>query len=403
MICDRVIYHIDCNSFYASVEELFHPEYKTVPMAVCGNPEARRGIILAKNELAKSCGVKTAETIWQARRKCPNLVLCPPRHDLYRLYCEKLNAIYEQYTSQVQRFGIDESYLDVTGSLHLFGGDAVALAHEIRRRVTRETGLTVSVGVSWCKVFAKLGSDLKKPDAVSVISRDNYRQIVWPMPVGSLLFVGRHTEERLRQLGVCTIGELARMDPELLRRVFGKLGDQLFCYANGLDDSPVLEAGQEDDIQSVGHGITFSRDLISRDDIRTSVAALSDKVASRLRCHGVRASAVQVTIKDPSLKVINRQKSLPLPSYLAADISRAAMELINASWKIGNPIRMLTVTALRLIPESSAAEQLSLFGDAEDREKEERLEKALDDIREKFGKGSILPGSVLDNDLGIDV
>lgn len=400
---DRVIYHIDCNSFFASVEELFHPEYKKVPMAVCGNPEARRGIILAKNELAKSCGVKTAETIWQARRKCPNLVLCPPRHELYRLYCEKLNAIYEQYTSQVERFGIDESYLDVTGSLHLFGGDPVALAHEIRQRVTRETGLTVSVGVSWCKVFAKLGSDLKKPDAVSVISRDNYKQIVWPMPVGSLLFVGRQTEQHLMmQLGIRTIGELACTSSELLRRRFGKLGDQLYCYANGLDDSPVLEAGQEEEIQSVGHGITFSRDLVSRDDIRTSVAALSDKVASRLRRYGFKASAVQVSIKDPSLKVINRQKPLPLPSYLAADIARAAMELISTSWKIGNPIRMLSVTAIKLVPESRTAEQLSLFGDGKDREKEERLEKALDGIRDKFGKGSIVPGSVLGNDLGID-
>ncbi|MGI5918356.1 MAG: DNA polymerase IV [Christensenellales bacterium] len=403
MTRDRVIYHIDCNSFYASVEELFHPEYKKVPMAVCGNPEARRGIILAKNELAKSYGVRTAETIWRARRKCPNLVLCPPRYEVYRFYCEKLNAIYEQYTSQVERFGIDESYLDVTGSLHLFGSDPVALAHEIRQRVTRETGLTVSVGVSWCKVFAKLGSDLKKPDAVSVISRDNYRQVVWPMPVGSLLFVGRQTEQRLMQLGIRTIGELAGTSPELLRRRFGKLGDQLYCYANGLDDSPVLEASQEEDIQSVGHGITFSRDLFSQDDIRTSVAALSDKVASRLRRYGFKASAVQVTIKDPSLKVINRQKPLPLTSYLAADIARAAMELISASWKTGNPIRMLSVTAFKLVPESRAAEQLSLFGDEKDREKEERLEKALDAIREKFGKSSILPGSVLDNDLGIDV
>jgi len=400
---DRVIYHIDCNSFYASVEELFHPEYKKVPMAVCGNPEARRGIILAKNELAKSFGVKTAETIWQARRKCPDLVLCPPRHDLYRVYCEKLNSIYEQYTSQVERFGIDESYLDVTGSLHLFGGDPVALAHQIRQRVTRETGLTVSVGVSWCKVFAKLGSDFKKPDAVSVISRDNYKQIVWPMPVGNLLFVGRQTEQRLRQLGIKTIGELAHTDPELLRQCFGKMGDQLHCYANGLDDSPVMEAGQKEDVQSVGHGITFSRDLVSLDDIRTSVAALSDRVASRLRRYGLKAAAVQVTIKDPGLKAINRQKSLPLPSYLAADIASAAMELIHASWKIGNPIRMLTVTALKLMPEDCAAEQLCLFGDSKGREKEERLEKALDNIRKKFGKDSILPGSVLGNDLGIDV
>ena len=400
---DRVIFHIDCNSFYASVEELLYPEYRHVPMAVCGNPEARRGIILAKNELAKSFGVKTAETIWQAQRKCPNLTLRPARHHLYREYCEKVNAIYEQYTSQVQRFGIDESYLDVTGSLHLFGGDALALSHEIRQRVTRETGLTVSVGVSWCKVFAKLGSDLKKPDAVSVISRGNYQQVVWPMPVGNLLFVGHTTEENLKQLGIRTIGELAHMDPEFLTRRFGKLGNQLYAYANGLDDSPVLETGQEEDLHSVGNGMTFSRNLVSRKDILTSVTVLSDSVAARMRRHGVKCGAVQVTIKDQDLKVITRQKPLSTPSYLAADLSHAVMELIEASWKIGTPIRMLTVTALKLLPQDMAVEQISLLEDnRESREKRERLEKTLDGIREKFGHASILPSSVLGNDLGID-
>ncbi len=400
---DRIIFHIDCNSFYASVEELLYPEFKNVPMAVCGNPEARRGIILAKNELAKSFGVKTAETIWQAQRKCPNLTLRPARHHLYREYCEKVNAIYEQYTSQVQRFGIDESYLDVTGSLHLFGGDPFALAHEIRQRVTKETGLTVSVGVSWCKVFAKLGSDLKKPDAVSVINRENYRQVVWPMPVHNLLFVGRTTAESLSQLGIRTIGELAHMDPELLSRRLGKLGNQLHAYANGQDDSPVLEAGQEDELHSVGNGMTFSRNLVTRKDILTSVTVLSDSVAARMRRHGVKGAAVQVTIKDQNLKIITRQKPLPVPSYLAADLSKAVMELIEASWKIGTPIRMLTVTALKLMPQEMATEQISILEDNRSgREKRERLEKTLDGIRQKYGHGSILPSSVLGNDLGID-
>ncbi len=400
---DRVIYHIDCNAFYASVEELFFPEFKRVPMAVCGDPEARRGIILAKNELAKGFGVKTAETIWQAKRKCPELVLRPARHRVYREYCERVNAIYEQYTSQVQRFGIDESYLDVTGSLHLFGGDPLALAHEIRQRVTRETGLTVSVGVSWCKIFAKLASDLKKPDAVSVISRDNYREVAWCLPVSSLLFVGRNTEEELKRWRINTIGQLAAASPELLRERFGKLGDQLHAYANGIDDSPVLEIGEEEDIHSVGNGITFSRDLVTYEDIHTSVTALSDSVASRMRRYGLKGTTVQVTIKDTKLKIITRQKPLPRPTYLAADLSRAAMELIEASWKIGSPIRMLTITALKLIPEELAAEQLSLFEeDTSAREKRERLEKAVDGIREKYGRGSVLPGGVLGNDLGID-
>ncbi len=400
---DRVIYHIDCNAFYASVEELFHPELKRVPMAVCGDPKARRGIILAKNELAKGFGVKTAETIWQAQRKCPQLELRPARHRVYREYCERVNAIYAQYTSQVQRFGIDESYLDVTGSLHLFGGDPIALAHEIRKRVTRETGLTVSVGVSWCKIFAKLASDLKKPDAVSVISRENYREIAWSLPVSSLLFVGRNTEEELKRWRIKTIGQLAAASPELLRERFGKLGDQLYAYANGLDESPVLEIGDEEEVHSVGNGITFSRDLVTYEDIHTSVTALSDSVASRMRRYGLKGATVQVTIKDTKLKSITRQKPLARPTYLAADLSLAAMELIEASWKIGSPIRMLTITAMKLIPEELATEQLSLFeADSAGREKRERLEKAVDGIRERFGRGSVMSGGVLGNDLGID-
>jgi len=402
-IGERVIFHIDCNAFYASVEELFHPELKAVPMAVCGNPEARRGIILAKNELAKGYGVKTAETIWQAQRKCESLVLRPARHGAYSEYCERVNAIYGQYTSQVQRFGIDESYLDVTGSLHLFGGDALALAHEIRKRVTRETGLTVSVGVSWCKVFAKLASDLKKPDAVSVISRENYREVAWALPANTLLYVGRNTAEGLRLMGIETIGQLAAAPAELLRRRFGKLGDQLFAYANGLDDSPVLEIGQEEDIHSVGNGMTFSRDLVSRGDIRTSVTVLSGSVAARMRRYGVKAGAVQVTIKDQNLKIITRQKPLPRQSYLAADLTAAVLELIEASWKIGVPIRMLTVTALKLVPQEAAVDQISLFEEPrEGSEKREKLEKTVDSIQQRFGKRSIKPGSVVKNDLGIE-
>lgn len=400
---DRVIYHIDCNAFYASVEEQLYPELKVSPMAVCGNPEARRGIILAKNELAKGFGVKTAETIWQAQRKCPNLVLRPARHKLYREYCERVNSIYEQYTSQVQRFGIDESYLDVTGSLHLFGGNAPDLAHEIRRRVTAETGLTVSIGISWCKAFAKLASDLKKPDAVSVISRENYQAVAWPLPVGDLLFVGKNTASELKTMRIETIGQLAQANPELLQQRFGKLGGQMHGYANGLDDSPVLQAGAEDEPQSIGNGITFSRDLLTYADIQTSVTALCDTVASRLRKHGLKSHTLQVNIKDTNFQVISRQKALDRPTYVAAELATTAMQLIEASWHIGKPIRMLTITAQKLTPEHLAVEQTSLFDENRtQREKRERLEKTVDNIREKFGHSSVLPGSVVGNDLGID-
>ena len=218
---DRIILHCDLNCFYASVELLSHPDLRDIPTAVCGDPTSRHGIILAKNEPAKRCGVQTAETIWQAKKKCPALVLLPPHHDLYREYSRKVNAIYEEYTDLVEPFGIDESWLDVTGSLHLFGGDAKALADTLRQRMKQELGLTLSVGVSFNKVFAKLGSDYQKPDATTVISRENWKKLVWPLPVGDLLFVGSAARKLLRQYGVETIGQLAACRVEMLETVMG--------------------------------------------------------------------------------------------------------------------------------------------------------------------------------------
>lgn len=401
---ERIIFHIDCNAFYASVEETLHPELKRVPMAVCGNPESRRGIILAKNELAKRFGVKTAETIWQAKQKCPELTLAPARHVLYRDYSERVNAIYEQYTDQVERFGIDESYLDVTGSLHLFGGDAVALAHQIRERVPEETKLTVSVGISFNKTFAKVASDMKKPNAVSLISRKNYRNVLWPMPASVLMMVGRNTEQALYDIGVRTVGDLANADEALLQKRLGKLGEQLRLYANGLDDSPVLRMDESVPLHSIGNGMTFKRDLVSYRDIHTAVTALADSVSARLRRHGMKCRTVQVTIKDTSLRVITRQKPAHSPTWLAGDLMRESMALISASWKIGVPIRMLTITGQKLVNAEEAVEQVDLFlkeEDEEKRRKQERLAEAVDGIRLRYGKRSISPASVVKNDLGI--
>ena len=401
---ERVIFHIDCNAFFASVEETLHPEYKKLPMAVCGNPESRRGIILAKNELAKGFGVKTAETIWQARRKCPALTLAPARHGLYRQYSEQVNAIYEQYTDQVERFGIDESYLDVTGSLHLFGGDALGLAHEIRQRVQRETGLTVSVGVSFNKTFAKVASDMKKPNAVSVLSRENFRRVLWPMPANVLMMVGQTTERHLQELGIQTVGDLACADETLLRCVLGKMGEQLTRDARGENQSPVLHVGEAEGVQSVGNGMTFKRNLVSIQDIQTAVTALADTVAARLRRHGLKCATVQVAIKDTNLKVITRQKAAPAPTWLAKEIAAVVMELIRASWKVGVPIRLLSITGLNLLPAEEAAEQLSLFHPPQAEgggAKRESLEKTLDAIRGRFGSRSVSLASVVQNDLGI--
>jgi DNA polymerase-4 len=368
-------------------------------MAVAGDPQSRHGIILAKNELAKRYNIKTAETVHSAKSKCPGLVLCPPRRAAYADFCERVNAIYARYTDHVERFGIDESFLDMT----MFAADAARFADELRERVESELGITISVGVSWNKIFAKLGSDYKKPNAVTIITRENYRDIVWPLPASDLFMVGRSTAEGLKRLGVRTIGELAAFDEAVLTEVFGKLGETLHRYANGLDDRPVARIGESEPVKSVGNGMTFRRDLVTIEDVRAGVSSLADSVASRLRAVDMKASTVQVTIKDTALKSIQRQKGVSPPTFVAADIAKCALEIIQATWQAGKPIRMLTITAQNLLPSGQAAEQLSLFdGDGAGRtQKAEQLEKTIDTIRGKFGEQSLRRGAG-NKDLGIE-
>ena len=392
---ERVILHCDQNCFFASVELLSHPDLRDVPMAVCGDPASRHGIILAKNEPAKRFGIQTAETVWQARRKCPSLVLLPPHHKLYREYSVRVNELYGQYTDLVEPFGIDESWLDITGSMHLFGGDPVAIADELRRRVREELGLSISVGVSFNKIFAKLGSDYKKPDATTLISPENWQEIVWPLPVGAMLFVGRSAQRTLAQYGVETIGQLAACRPEMLEKLLGKLGRQLHEYANGLDRSPVRPQAEREPVKSVGNGTTFPHDLTRWEEVRAGLAALSDSVAMRLRRQGLYCSGVQVTIKDSSFCSISRQKRLESPTRLMKDIQRAAMELTRSAWRAPTPIRMLTVTALHITESAESFEQLDLLGAgrAVSDARQEKLESAVRAIRDKFGDGSITFGS----------
>lgn len=392
---ERVILHCDQNCFFASVELLSHPDLRDVPMAVCGDPASRHGIILAKNEPAKRFGIQTAETVWQARRKCPSLVLLPPHHKLYREYSVRVNELYGQYTDLVEPFGIDESWLDITGSMHLFGGDPVAIADELRRRVREELGLSISVGVSFNKIFAKLGSDYKKPDATTLISPENWQEIVWPLPVGAMLFVGRSAQRTLAQYGVETIGQLAACRPEMLEKLLGKLGRQMHEYANGLDRSPVRPQAEREPVKSVGNGTTFPHDLTRWEEVRAGLAALSDSVAMRLRRQGLYCSGVQVTIKDSCFCSISRQKRLESPTRLMKDIQRAAMELTRSAWRAPTPIRMLTVTALHITESAESFEQLDLLGAgrAVSDARQEKLESAVRAIRDKFGDGSITFGS----------
>ena len=392
---ERVSLHCDQNCFFASVELLSHPDLRDVPMAVCGDPASRHGIILAKNEPAKRFGIQTAETVWQARRKCPSLVLLPPHHKLYREYSVRVNELYGQYTDLVEPFGIDESWLDITGSMHLFGGDPVAIADELRRRVREELGLSISVGVSFNKIFAKLGSDYKKPDATTLISPENWQEIVWSLPVGAMLFVGRSAQRTLAQYGVETIGQLAACRPEMIEQLLGKLGRQLHEYANGLDRSPVRPQAEREPVKSVGNGTTFPHDLTRWEEVRAGLAALSDSVAMRLRRQGLYCSGVQVTIKDSSFCSISRQKRLESPTRLMKDIQRAAMELTRSAWRAPTPIRMLTVTALHITESAESFEQLDLLGAgrAVSDARQEKLESAVRAIRDKFGDGSITFGS----------
>ena len=393
---DRVIFHCDLNCFYASVELLSHPELREVPVAVAGDPASRHGIILAKNEPAKQCGVKTAETIWQAKKKCPNLVLLPAHHKLYREYSNKVNAIYDEYTDLAESFGIDESWLDVTNTLHLFGGDAKALANAIRQRVKRELGLTLSVGVSFNKVFAKLGSDYKKPDATTAISRQNWREIVWPLPVGSLLFAGRASQGKLKQYGVETIGQLATCQPEMLESLLGKNGLQLLSYARGEDQEAVRSRFQQDPVKSVGNGQTFPRDLTSRREVREELTLLADSVASRLRACDLYASGVQITYRTPDFRNFSRQVQLSAPTHLTRPLADECMELLERIWKPPAPIRMLTVTAIHLTEEGDAWQQEDLFipvPQQEKQQKQEKLEQAMDSIRGKYGKTAIRFGA----------
>lgn len=396
-----MILHIDCNSFYASVELLKFPELKDKPVAVAGSEDNRHGIILAKNEAAKKYEIKTAETVWQAKRKCPNLILLPPHHNEYHEYSKIINSIYSRYTDLIEPFGIDESWLDITGSWHLFAQTPMKVAEQIRQTVKKETGLTVSIGVSFNKVYAKLGSDYKKPDAITEINKSNYKQMLYPMPVGMLLYVGKKTQKALAELGIKTIGELAEADPALLQNTLGKMGPELRQNAAGENDSQVSQYQESEQIKSIGNGITFRRNLVGEKDIALGLMSLADEVAERLRKYGLYGKAVQVQIKNTDLKSISRQKQLVRATNTSKDIFETGMQLVKENWSMKKPIRMLTVTAMQL-QETPDIVQTSLLEDIEpENDKREKLEKSMDKIRSKYGRTAILQGGALHNNIGI--
>ena len=353
-------------------------------MAVAGDKESRHGIILAKNMLAKKMGVQTAEPIWQAMRKCPGLQLVKPHRERYAEYSHMAQEIYCRFTDLVEPFSLDECWLDVYGSERLFG-DGEQIAQQIRRTVKKELGLTVSIGVSYNKVFAKLGSDYKKPDAVTVFGREQMENVIWKLPAQALLFVGPHTGKTLEKFGIHTIGDIARMELPAMRRMLGRAGEALWTYANGLDTSPVAAAGAAEPPKTIGNSTTLPHDVTSEEEVRRTLLELAESVGARLRRMGLKAGEVQITVRGGDFQEIQRQRKLDPPACDSQTLYRAALDLYrreNKRW----PVRLLGVRAGRLTGDGE--EQTSLFGE-EDRERLERLESAVDLVRERFGKGSV--------------
>lgn len=383
----RRILHVDFNSFYASVACFLDPALRPHPVAVAGDPEARHGIILAKNEAAKRFGVKTGEALWQAKRKCPLLVTVKPDFEAYRKFSALGREIYGEYSDRVEAFGLDENWIDVSSSTGTIE-DARRLAEIIRRRVLSELGITVSIGVADNKVFSKLGSDIKKPNAVSVVSPENYKKVAWPLPAGDLLYVGRATQAKLRTLGILTIGDLAAAPPSFLKTQFGKCGVMLHAFANGLDAAPVLRTADQQPVKSVGNGVTTPRDLVDDEDVYLTVSMLAESVAARLREHGLRARTAAIGVRDVNLFSFIRQAKLERPSSIAAELAHACMKLFAENYDWRAHVRSLTVSASDLVP-ADRPEQLSLFGDEPARRRAEAAESAVDDIRRRFGYRAI--------------
>lgn len=389
----RVILHSDLNAFYASVECLHQLDIRHKPVAVCGHQELRHGIVLAKNQLAKQYGVKTGDAIWQARQKAPGLIVVPPNFPLYQKFSQLVRSIYLQYTPNVESFGLDEAWLDLTQPDMTLEQGCI-IAEELRRRVKEEVGLTVSIGISWNKIFAKLGSDYQKPDAVTLITPENYRSLVWPLPASDLLYVGPATSKKLARYGITTIGGIANTRPALLHAWLKKWGLYLHTFANGRDKSPVQPADTIAPIQSIGNSLTTPHDLDSNEDVKLTLYMLSESVAARLRSHGFRCQTVQISIRDTGLGWFSRQQRLSCSTNLSGEIADAAMALFCRHHDWQSPVRSLGVRGCDLVPDTEP-EQISVFLDEQQRLKKQALERTMDDLHARFGDAVIKRGVLL--------
>lgn len=387
---DRVVLHSDCNCFYASVELLHHPELRGKPVAVGGDPESRHGIILTADYTAKKYGVKTGMALWQAKQLCPEITFLSPRMDLYLRFSRMAQEIYADYTDLREPFGCDESWLDVTASASI-KGDGELIAKEISNRMKSELGITVSIGVSFNKIFAKLGSDYKKPDAITTMYRNEFKGKVWSLPASDLLYVGRSTTKKLNSIGVKTIGDLATMDEKILVSLLGKMGSVLWGFANGYDNSPVKKENTHATIKSVGNSTTTPRDLTTDEDVKIILYVLSESVAARLRENGFRCKTVEISIRDNELYSFTRQCKLSNATNITEEIAKEAYRLFLANYSWHKPIRSVGVRGADLVTDYYF-EQLDMFTDAAMREKQMKVDAAVDDIRRRFGFYSVQRG-----------
>lgn len=390
----RKILHVDLNSFYASVECLLDDKLIGKPVAVSGSVSERHGVILAKNELAKKAGIKTGMTTFEAKRILPELVVCETHFDKYIKYSRAVKSLFYEYTDQVESFGIDEAWLDVTHS-KACNGDALKIADEIRNRVKSEIGLTVSIGVSFNKVFAKLGSDMKKPDAITVISENDYQKKIYNLPVENLLYVGRATKKKLNKLTIKTIGDLARFDEKILTQHLGKIGGMLKNYAMGLDNSPVKKFDESDEYKSVGNSLTFYRDLESNLDVETLLILLAESVCSRMSDYGFKyARTITLVITDNLLSSTIRMAKFEHPTNLPSDVSEKAMDMFRKNFNWTNRVRGLGIS----LSDFTNEDQLAFDFDVEVHQKKENLEKTVENIRQRFGRSAISRAVVLRED-----
>ena len=383
----RAILHSDLNSFYASVEMMLDPKLRGKAVAVCGSTEERHGIVLAKSELAKRAGVKTGMANWEARKACKDLIVVPPQYEQYLKYSKLTQAIYQRYTDLIEPFGMDECWLDVSDS-QIIRGDAMTIAEEIRGATREELGLTVSIGVSYNKIFAKLGSDMKKPDAITEITKANFKEKVWPLPASDLIYVGPATTRKLAAYGVTTIGELAALDPAFLKGLLGVNGVALWTFANGADQSRVMQQGFVSPVKSIGHGITCVSDLLNDLEVWKVILELSQDIGHKLRVHELAARTVQVFVRGNNLSGSQFQCKLPFKTQLSSEITAMAFQAFKEHYKWGTKVRAITVRAIELVPKNQP-EQLTLFVDQAQRDKRERLQGAIEEIRDRFGKRAI--------------